>query len=123
MVDKLDVNLLLSNIALYKHKTQADFKTCSFTFPKIENFKIPFQILKTISQPMVRKMTLRKPIQLESGETVYIRINYTGLPKRHSFIITATYLTVVYTVLDNNIPKIAILTNSIKKRLEFNKNI
>ncbi len=42
MVDKLNVNLLLSNVVLYKCKTQADFEACSFTFLKIENFKVPF---------------------------------------------------------------------------------
>ncbi len=72
---------------------------------------------------MVRKMTLKEPIQFESGKIVYMRINYIGLFKRRSFIITAIYLTVIYTVLDNNTLKIVILTNPIKKYLEFNKNI
>jgi len=52
-----------------------------------------------------------------------MRINYTGLFKRRSFVITAIYPTVVYTVLNSNIPKIAILTNPTKKCLELNKNI
>ncbi len=68
-------------------------------------------------------MTLKKPIQFEPGEIIYIQINYISLLKRHSFIITTIYLTAIYTVLNNNIPKITILTNPIKKRLEFNKNI
>src|SRR6266699_4155673 len=72
---------------------------------------------------MVRKVTLKEPIQLEPGKTVHIRINYTGLPKGRSFVITATYPVVAYTVLDNNTPKIAILANPTKKRLELNKNI
>ena len=119
----MDVNLLLSNAALYECKVQADFETCLLTFPEIEDFRISFQILKTAGQPMVWKVTLREPIQLEPGETVYMRVNYTGLPKRRSFIMTATYPTAVHTVLDNNILRITILTNPIKKRLEFNKNI
>ena len=72
---------------------------------------------------MIRKVTLRKSIQLEPRETVHIRVNYIGLPKRHSFVITAIYPAATYTVLNSNIPKIAILANSIKKRLEFSKNI
>jgi len=43
--------------------------------------------------------------------------------KRRSFIIIITYPIVIYIVLDNNTPRIAIFTNPIKKRLEFNKNI
>ncbi len=72
---------------------------------------------------MVRKITLKKPIQLEPGKTVHIRINYINLPKRHSFIITATHPATIHTVLNNNTPKIAILTNPTKKRLKLNKNI
>src|SRR6266566_7868095 len=72
---------------------------------------------------MVQKMTLRKSIQFEPGETIYIRVNYISLSKRRSFVITAIYPTVVYTVLNNNIPRITIFTNPIKKCLEFNKNI
>ncbi len=45
------------------------------------------------------------------------------MPKRRSFIIITIYLAATYTVLNNNILKIAILTNSTKKHLEFNKNI
>ncbi len=72
---------------------------------------------------MVRKVTLREPIQFEPGETVYIWVNYIGLSKGCSFVMMAMYPTAVYTVLDNNTPRIAIFTNLIKKRLEFNKNI
>ncbi len=72
---------------------------------------------------MVRKMTLKEPIQFEPGKIVYIWVNYIGLFKRRSFVITAIYSAVVYTVLDNNTSKIVILMNPIKKRLEFNKNI
>ncbi len=72
---------------------------------------------------MVRKVTLREPIQLEPGETVHIQINYTNLPKGRSFVMTATHLAVAHAVLDNNIPKIAILANPTKKRLELSKNI
>ena len=43
--------------------------------------------------------------------------------KGRSFVITAIYPTVVYTVLDNNTFKIVILINPTKKCLEFNKNI
>jgi|SRR6266566_6552304 len=68
-------------------------------------------------------MTLKKPIQFELREIVYIRINYIGLLKRCSFVITATYPAVVHTVLNNNTPKIVILANSTKKCLELNKNI
>jgi len=68
-------------------------------------------------------MILKEFIQFEPKETIYIRINYIGLFKRRSFVITTTYLAVVYTVLNNNTLKIVILTNSIKKHLEFNKNI
>ena len=68
-------------------------------------------------------MILREPIQLEPRETVHIQVNYIGLFKRRSFIMITTYLAVVYTVLDNNIPRIAILMNLTKKRLEFSKNI
>ncbi len=68
-------------------------------------------------------MILKEPIQFEPGKTIYIQINYTSLFKRHSFIITAIYPIAIYTVLDNNTFKIAILTNPTKKRLEFNKNI
>src|SRR6266566_1933700 len=72
---------------------------------------------------MVRKVILREPIQLEPRETVHIQVNYIGLFKRRSFSMITTYLAVVYTVLDNNIPRIAIFTNPIKKCLEFSKNI
>jgi len=68
-------------------------------------------------------MILREPIQFEPKETVYIWVNYINLPKRCSFVIMTMYLIVIYIVLDNNILKIIILTNPIKKRLEFNKNI
>ena len=102
---------------------QIDFEVYSFIFLKIEDFKISFQILKIISQPIIRKIILKKLIQFESGETIYIQVNYIDLSKRRSFIITTIYLTVVYTVLDNNTPKIAILANPTKKRLELSKNI
>ena len=68
-------------------------------------------------------MILKESIQFEPGETVYIQINYIGLFKGRSFVITAIYLAVVYIVLNSNILKIAILVNPIKKYLEFNKNI
>ncbi len=68
-------------------------------------------------------MILKKSIQFEFGETVYIQINYIDLFKRCSFVITAIYPTAVHTVLDNNTLKIAIFANPIKKHLEFNKNI
>ena len=68
-------------------------------------------------------MTLKEPIQLEPGKTVHIRINYIGLFKRRSFVMTAIYPAATYTVLDSNILKIVILTNLIKKHLELNKNI
>ncbi len=123
MVNKLNINLLLSNTILYEYKAQADFDIYLLIFLEIEDFRVLFQILKIISQPMVQKITLKKPIQLESGEIVHIRINYTGLFKKRSFVITTIYLAVVHIVLDNNIFKIIILTNSTKKYLEFNKNI
>jgi len=72
---------------------------------------------------MVRKMILKEFIQFESGEIVYIRINYIGLSKGRLFVIMAIYPTVIYTVLDNNIFKIVIFTNLIKKCLELSKNI
>jgi len=68
-------------------------------------------------------MILKEFIQFESGETVYIWVNYIGLSKGCSFVITAIYPAVVYIVLDNNTLKIAIFINLIKKRFEFNKNI
>ena len=72
---------------------------------------------------MIWKITLKKPIQFESREIVYLQINYIGLFKRCLFVIMVIYLVVVYMVLDNNIFKIAILTNSTKKHFELNKNI
>src|SRR6266566_1562197 len=72
---------------------------------------------------MVQKVTLKEPIQFEPRETVHIRVNYTDLPKRRSFVMTTIYPAAVYTVLDSKIPKIAILANPTKKRLELNKNI
>jgi len=66
---------------------------------------------------------LKELIQFKFGKTVYMRINYIGLSKRHSFVIIAIYPAVVYMVLDNNTLKIVILVNLIKKCLEFNKNI
>ena len=72
MIDKLNINLLLSNAILYKYKIQVNFEICLFTFFKIEDFKVSFQILKTISQPMVRKVTLKEPIQFELRKTVHI---------------------------------------------------
>ncbi len=72
---------------------------------------------------MVRKVTLKESIQFEPRKTVYIQINYIGLFKGRSFVITTIYSTAIYIVLDNNILKIVILTNLTKKRLEFNKNI
>ena len=68
-------------------------------------------------------MILKESIQFESGEIVYIRVNYIGLPKGRLFVITAIYPAVVYTVLNNNILKIAIFANPTKKHLEFNKDI
>jgi len=68
-------------------------------------------------------MILKEPIQFEPRETIHMRINYIGLLKRRSFVITAIYLAAIYAVLDSNTPKIAILTNLTKKCLEFNKNI
>ncbi len=68
-------------------------------------------------------MILKEFIQLELYKIVYIRINYIGLFKGRSFVIMTMYPAVVYIVLNSNIPKIAIFTNLIKKRLEFNKNI
>ncbi len=52
-----------------------------------------------------------------------MRVNYIGLPKRRSFVITATYPAVTHMVLDNKTPRIAILANLTKKCLEFSKNI
>ncbi len=72
MVDKLNVNLLLFNIILYKYKIQADFEVYLFIFLKIEDFKVSFQILKIISQLIIWKMILKESIQLELKETVYI---------------------------------------------------
>ncbi len=68
-------------------------------------------------------MTLREPIQLESGKTVYMRVNYIDLFKGCSFVITAIYPTAIHTVLNSNIFKIVIFVNLIKKCLELNKNI
>jgi len=66
---------------------------------------------------------LKEPIQLEPGETVHMRVNYTGLPKGRSFVMMAMHLAVVHTVLDSKTPRIVILANPTKKRLEFSKNI
>ncbi len=68
-------------------------------------------------------MILKESIQFEPGKTIHIQINYIGLFKGRSFVITTIYLTVVYIVLNNNILKIVILTNPTKKRFKFNKNI
>ncbi len=68
-------------------------------------------------------MILKESIQFKPRETIHIQINYTGLSKGCSFVITTIYPTVIYTILDNNTLKIVILANPIKKRLEFNKNI
>src|SRR6266699_1331995 len=68
-------------------------------------------------------MILKKLIQLEFKKTIHIQVNYIDLPKRYLFVITTIYSIIIYIVLNNNIPKIAILTNPTKKRLELNKNI
>ncbi len=67
-------------------------------------------------------MILKELIQLESGETIHIQINYIDLSKGRLFIMTTIYPTIAYIVLDNNIPKIVIFMNLIKKYLELNKN-
>ena len=57
-MDKLDINLLLSNTNLYKWKAQMDFETCSFIFLKFGDFKILFEILRNSSMSIVRKVIL-----------------------------------------------------------------
>ncbi len=100
-----------------------NFETYSLIFLKFDDFKIFFKILRTLSIPIVRKMTLYNKIILQLRETVYIRIDYTGLSKSRSFIMIKIYLTTSNIILDSTTPKIVILVNLIKKALKINKDI
>ncbi len=100
-----------------------DFEIYFFIFPKLGDFKILFEILRTSSIPIVRKMTLYGKIILQLEEIVYIRIDYIGLFKGRSFIIIRIYLTISNIILNSMILKIVILINPIKKALKIDKNI
>jgi hypothetical protein len=122
-MDKLDINLLFSNASLYERKVQMDFETYFFIFFKLDNFKISFEILRTSSIPIVRKMTLYSEIILQLGETIYARVDYTGLPKGRSFIIIEIYPIASNAILNSITSKIAILANPTKKALKIDKGI
>ena len=47
IVEKLNINLLLFNIILYKRKAQVSFNLYKIIFLKSNNFKVFFKILKT----------------------------------------------------------------------------
>ena len=100
-----------------------DFEICSFIFPKFDDFKILFKILKTSNIPIVRKMTLYSKIIFQLKETVNIRINYTGLSKGRSFIMIKIHPVTSNAILDSTTFKIAILVNLIKKVLKIDKDI
>ncbi len=68
-------------------------------------------------------MTLHNEIILQSKETVYIQVDYIGLPKGRSFIMIRIYLTTSNAILNSTTLKIVILINSIKKALKIDKDI
>ena len=70
---------------------------------------------------MVRKVTFREKVTLQVGETIYICVNYIGLPKGHSFIMIANHPVASNTILDSGTPRLVILANPIKKPLKINK--
>jgi hypothetical protein len=67
-------------------------------------------------------MILREKITFTPKETVYIRIDYTNLPKDRSFIMIATYLAISNTIIDSTTPRIAIFVNPTDKPLEIYKD-
>ncbi len=121
IVDKLDVNLLMSNASLHERKAQVDFEACTITYPDIDGFQIPFQIHRTAGQPVARKVTLREKITLAPKETVHVRVDYTSLPKGRSFMMTATHPAVSNAITDSTTPRIAMLANPTDKPLEIRK--
>ena len=100
-----------------------DFEIYFFIFFKLDDFKIPFEILRILNMPIVKKVTLRSKIVLQPKETIHVRIDYTGLPKSRSFIITRIYPTVLNIILDFTTFKITILINFTKKVLKIDKSI
>ena len=68
-------------------------------------------------------MTLYSEIILQLGETVYARVDYTGLSKGRSFIMIEIYPTASNAILDSTTPRIAILANPTKKALKIDKGI
>ncbi len=68
---------------------------------------------------MVYRMTFCKEITLYLRKTIYIRMNYIGLPLKRDFIIIKTHLTISNTILNIKTPKITILTNPTKKTLKI----
>jgi len=116
---KLYVNLLFSNGTFYNYKTLIDFDICIIIYLKIDDFKAPFQILRTVYNPVVRRVTFCKDITLYLKETVYTRMDYIGLPSRRDFKMIRTYPTVSNTILNIKTSKIIILANLIKKTLKI----
>ncbi len=100
-----------------------DFKTYSFIFSKLDDFKKNFEILKISNIPIVQKMILYGEIILQLEKIIHIRIDYTGLSKDRSFIIIEVYPTTSNTILDSITSKIAILVNPTKRALKINKSI
>ncbi len=122
-MDKLNVNLLLSNVNLYKRKVQMNFKIYFFIFFKFNDFKILFEILKTSNILIVQKVILYSEIIFQLGEIIYIRIDYIDLSKGRSFIITEVYPIASNIILNSTTFKIAILTNLMKRVLKIDKSI
>ena len=119
----MTVNLFLSNTELYEHKIYIDFDFYMITFLTVDNFKAPFQIQYINNQPIICKVILREKIVFYLKKTVYIRMNYTGLLKGRSFIITTTYPTIPNILFNTNTFYIVIITNPTNKILTFNKSI
>src|SRR6266699_4387567 len=100
-----------------------NFEICSLIFPKFGDFKIPFEILRTSNIPIVRKITLRGKIVLQPEETIYAQVDYIGLSKGRSFIMTRIYPTASNAILDSTTFRIAILVNHTKKALKIDKSM
>jgi len=122
VVEELDANALLSNSFLHQRGAQADFDACIIQYPHIGGFSIPFEILKTASQPVIRKVSIREKINLLPGESTRVRVAYCGLPKGRSFMFSATHPAGVNALLDADTPRICLLTNSTEKTVKINKN-
>ncbi len=72
---------------------------------------------------MIYKVIFRQIICFQSGETVYICMNYISLFKERSFIMTAIYSVIINVIMDFKTLKIVMFTNPTDKTLKVIKEV